>query len=203
MSKNKLGWHFLKTDKRLGYEDGRLVAPGETLSVDCELRLCNAGLHDSVDVLDALQYAPGSMLCRTKLSDEIITSGDKRVAQHRKCLWMIDTTDTLGVFARWCAWSVRQHWDMPEVVKLWLTTGDEQYRGEARSAAYSAAYSAADSAADSVADSAASYAARSATYSAASSAANSVAYSVARQKQSRKLTKLVHAEHGRAGEVRS
>ena len=125
------GYHFVREDLKLGYGDGRIVIVGEKLTVDCEPILCEQGLHASKSILDALQYAPGPMLCRVRLFGQILHSDDKSVATERKVLWMFDATDLLRYFSRWCAAQVVHLWDAPDVVKEFLRTGDEELRAEA------------------------------------------------------------------------
>lgn len=99
MSETILGWHFCAEDRKLGYDDGRLIVEGETLSVDCEPVLCEQGLHASERIIDALRYAPGPVICRVELSGSIVRGDDKAVATHRKTLWMFDATNALRDFA--------------------------------------------------------------------------------------------------------
>jgi len=60
-------WHFVSENKKLGYDDGRIVRKGRTYKVNCEPVLCKSGLHGSVRILDALNYAPGPILCRVEI----------------------------------------------------------------------------------------------------------------------------------------
>jgi hypothetical protein len=68
--------------------------------------------------LDALRFAYGPILCHG-------------TAQ-------IDTTPLLGQFARACALDVLHLWDAPDVVRAYLTTGDETIREDAARAAWDA-----------------------------------------------------------------
>jgi hypothetical protein len=77
-------------------------------------------------------------------------------------------SDTIARWlARWCALSVRRHWDMPEVVEMYLRTGRETIRAAARAAAMGAAMGAAMDAATDAAQDAAWSAAWCAAWSAA------------------------------------
>jgi hypothetical protein len=58
------------------------------------------------------------------------------VVLRAKC---IDSA-VLDEFARWCALSVAHLWDMPDVVRRFLETGDESIRAAARVAARDAAW---------------------------------------------------------------
>ena len=95
-----LAWHFTGHTLR----DGRPIPPvGEWLEHDGPITLCESGLHASVDILDALSYAPGPILHRVEMDGEIIEGGDKLVASRRRILWSVDLTDILREGARLCA----------------------------------------------------------------------------------------------------
>jgi len=134
-----LAWHFVNEDRRLGYGDNRIVKQGRVYKVpqNRPLKLCEYGLHASKRILDALQYAPGPVLCRVELRGKMFHDSDKSVAYERKVLWMMDATDVLRSFSRRCALDVVHLWDPPEIVMQYLKTGDESIRGAARAAARS------------------------------------------------------------------
>ena len=208
------GWHWLHKDRRLGYDDGREVVAGEWMTANAKPSMCNSGMHASARALDALGYAPGPIICRVELSDDVQTDGDKSVASKRRVLWMADATRTLREFAIWCAEEA-----IKAVEKLdGLTDGDrkalaagkrcnevhrafldgtaaEKELRAAESAAWSAARNAAGSAARSAAESAAWGAAWGAAWraawSAAESAAWSAALSAARDAQNAKLESML------------
>jgi hypothetical protein len=137
-------WHFLPDDRRLRYGDNTLVEVGQTLTVDpAHLELCQYGLHASERALDALKYAPGSVICRVRLSGAIIEGDDKLCASERTVLWMADATEALRAFGRWCALEVAHLWDMPPIVRQYLETGEESIRDAARDATSAAASAAA------------------------------------------------------------
>jgi len=169
-------YHFVADKLR----DGRdIPKDGELLKHGGRLDICHSGLHASLKVTDALQYAPGNTLCYVELKHfNDFGHTDKLVAMERTILWRIDTTEILKAFARRVALDVAHLWDAPEVVLEYLKTGNESLRDAARSAAWSAAWSAADAAdaAWSAARSAADAAARSAARYAAMSAANAARY---------------------------
>ena len=195
-----LYWHFLPADKKLRFSPRKLVIVGRTLRMKDEPALCHRGFHAAKRPLDALEYAPGPIICRVTLGGKILHGDDKCVAQERTVVWMADATRTLHEFACWCAKLAlfnakvedARCWNAIEVKLRWL-------KGEATDAeleaAWSAARSAASSAAWSAAESAASSAARSAAESAAelaaSSAAWSAAESAARSAQNRKLVSML------------
>ena len=182
-------WHFANNDLRLGYDDGREIVAGESLRVEGAPVLCETGLHGSIRLLDALQYAPGHMLCRVELSDGIIEGDDKAVSRERKTLWIFNAENALRDFAATVAENALlaeraagrepdpRSWFAVQFVRDLLAGKIKPEDQEAAwSAARSAAWSAARSAARSAAWSAAWSAARSA-WSAVESAAWSAAWS--------------------------
>src|SRR5678815_1913526 len=100
-----LAWHFITKERRLGYNDGRIVRAGQKLTVEPPIVMCERGLHASTKPLDALDYTSNAqtVACRVKLSGEIVTGTDKLVASERECLWWIDAETVLHEFACWCA----------------------------------------------------------------------------------------------------
>jgi hypothetical protein len=100
-----IGWHFLRSDRRLGYGDGRLVVVGETLKLPGGVKpvLCESGFHASRKATGALYYAPGDIVCRVRLSGVIVEGDDKAVASERTVLALADATATLHEFACWSA----------------------------------------------------------------------------------------------------
>jgi hypothetical protein len=83
--------------------DGRPVpADGEVLVHEGPLILCASGLHASKNILDALQYAPGSIICRVEVGGEIIHGYDKLVCSERTILWRASGEQVLRKFARMC-----------------------------------------------------------------------------------------------------
>jgi hypothetical protein len=60
-------------------------------------------LHASVDILDALDYAPGPIICRVELGGRIERGIDKCVAERRRVLWWVDGEKLLWKFAYMCA----------------------------------------------------------------------------------------------------
>ena len=161
-------WYFSAEDRRLRHRDGRLIEAGVTHEVDCDPVLCKRGLHASVRPLDALEYAPGPILWRVELGGEIDKGDDKLCATERTYLWGFDATAMLREFARKCALDVIHLWNAPEVVKTYLTTGDESLWDAARDVARDAARDAAWAAAGA--------AARAAAWAAAGAAAGAAAW---------------------------
>lgn len=96
-----LGWHFIASDHKLKHRDDRIVIPGETLSVEGDLILCERGLHASRRALDALRYTNNNevTVCRVECWGDVQEEDDKLVARNRRALWMYDATKVLHQFA--------------------------------------------------------------------------------------------------------
>ena len=175
-------YYFSSLNKKLRYGDNRQIRVGQTHKVTGDIKLCQKGLHASIKPLDALKYAPGSMLWLVELSGEIIIGDDKCVASERTYICGFNAEELLREFARKQALinidKIKPYTKDYDLIYKYLTTGDKSLKSAAWSAARSAARSA-RSAAWSVADSAA----RSAR-SAADSAADSAAWSAAQSARS-------------------
>lgn len=107
--KKILAWHFLKDDGSLQFEhNGKTIKPqaGQTLTFKGEPMLCQSGLHASRQLIDALKYAPGAILCRVELSGTVVVGDDKLVATKRRILWKLDATNVLHEMACRAAESV-------------------------------------------------------------------------------------------------
>lgn len=170
-------WHFLPDDGCLRYGNHEKVKVKHTLMhpPDFEPVLCKKGFHASKRAIDALQYAPGSLVCLVTLHGKIVHDDDKVVAHGRTVLAMADATNVLHEMACRCAENALKLIKNPdprsvaaiEAKRKWLRgeiTNDEL--SAARSAAESAAWSATRLAAESAAWSAAWLAARLAAESA-------------------------------------
>lgn len=142
------GWYFSDESKRLSYADVREIAIGVTHEVKGDLKMCEHGLHFSQRLLDALRYAPGPVIWEVKPGGNLIVGDDKCCARSRTYLrGGIDISDVLWAFSRRQALSVAHLWDMPDVVRQYLETGDEGLRTVAACAAVHAITDAADRAA--------------------------------------------------------
>lgn len=95
-------WHWCRNDMRTRYTNEPIVV-GEKLTVEGPVELCERGLHASEDILDALKYAPGTIICRVELSGRIVKGRDKLVASERRVEWCVDATDILVQWTRECA----------------------------------------------------------------------------------------------------
>lgn len=145
-------WHFLDGDK---LSDGRKAPKdGEWLTHEGPVRICSAGLHASRDPFDALQHAPGEMLCLVECQDIRQEHEDKFVCVRRRIVARFDAAEMLRHYARLQALEATKYWEPPEVVADYLNTGDERIRDAAwdawdaaRAAARAAAWAAARAAA--------------------------------------------------------
>jgi hypothetical protein len=134
-----LAWHF--TGEKL--RDGRPVPkPGEWLTHEGAINICESGLHASVRLIDALGYAPGANLHRVVMRGDMGKQSDKIVARQRLILWSIDAEYILRRFACECALDVSHLWSMPGVVRQYLETMDDRLQDAAQDAIQDAARSA-------------------------------------------------------------
>jgi len=173
----KAYWFFNDTMR-----DGRPVpADGEWLEHVGKVIPCESGLHASPTPWDALQYAPGHNLALVELDGEIVPHGkDKFAASRRKIIARFNAEELLWQHSRESALSVIHLWDAPQIVRDYLTTGDESLRAAAWDAAWDAARAAARAVARDAAWDAAWDAARAAARAAARDVARDAARDVAR-----------------------
>jgi hypothetical protein len=181
-------WHFLPNDGCLRYGDRIKVVAKHTytLPIDTKIIPCSVGFHASTRAIDALKYAPGSLVSLCTLHGDIVPHGDpieKYAAHGRTHLWIANADAVLREFSRWCALSVIHLWDAPQIVYDYLNTGDEKYRDTAWAAARDAAGDAAWAAAWA--------AARAAAGAAARAAAGAAARAAARDDQNKKLEAML------------
>lgn len=163
----KTYYHFSNTEGTLGNNDGRKIALRETLSVEGEIRACVNGLHGSPTVRQALLYASGPRLWKTKIWGDMDEQNDKAAGRHRKPVRDYGNVLPLIIeFAQACAERAQEH----------------ASKSTSRAATANAAYAAADAAdAADYADYASRVAARAADYAAnaayaAANAADAAAY---------------------------
>ena len=150
-----LGWYFATEERKLQHRDDREIVVGGSHSIKGTPILCVRGLHASKTLLQALNYAPGPVLYRVDITRHIVEGADKFCGQRRKYLrGGYDISPVLRQFARDCAISVAHLWDVPEIVREYLVSGDETLRSAAESAAWASVRSAAESAAWASAESA-------------------------------------------------
>lgn len=130
--KSILGYHFISPSLKLNYGDGRQIVEGETLSVEGPIELCSNGLHASVNVIDALQYAPGHVLCFVGVSGDVQIGKDKICGRNRRVLTIKDVSAELHEFAILCAERALlrereagrepdpRSWSIIEAKRMWL-----------------------------------------------------------------------------------
>ena len=161
-----IAYHFTGDTLR----DGRPIpAIGEKLIHHGEIIWCKSGLYASPKASQALKYARGKWLHRVECGQIEHEDSDKFVCRERTILQTIDAEHLLRRFAADQALSVAHLWDVPDVVREYLTTLDDALRAAARAAA------AVDDAVDDARD-----AARDAAWSAAWDAAWAAAEAAAR-----------------------
>jgi hypothetical protein len=102
--KTVLAWHFVSDNRTLGYDSTELsVESGYVYSVPGgPLSMCSRGMHASRKPLDALCYAPGTVVCRVRCWGDIEEDPDKLVCRHRQVLWLANAERTLHEFSVWC-----------------------------------------------------------------------------------------------------
>ena len=173
-------YHFVGDKLRDGCP---VPTDGEWLVHDGPVRMCESGLHASRHPFDALMYAPGPILCLVDCDEIDAEDVDKLVCRRRRIVARFDATTMLRAFARQCALDVIHLWDAPQVVRDYLTTGDESLRDGTRDAARAAAWEAA----------------REAARDAAWEAARDAAWEAAWDAQRERFARLVADEFARMG----
>jgi hypothetical protein len=165
MGEQWIGWHWLRDDGKLNYPPRRKVEVGQTLRLPRGQApsLCERGFHASKRALDALQYAPGALVCRVTLGGTISEGSDKACASERTVLWMADATNVLHEFACWCAEGALKAakvqdarcWKAIETKRRWITReATDEELAAARDAAWAAAWAARAAASDAARDAA-------------------------------------------------
>jgi len=125
------GWWFSES-KKLPYGDERRVQIGRTHKVKPPINLCRWGLHLSINALDALVYAKGTIVWRVKAGGEIVRDDNKLVCSERTYIaGGTNVTDTLERFAQLCALDVVHLWDAPKVLVQYLRTGNKVLQKDA------------------------------------------------------------------------
>ena len=141
-------WHFAGDTLRDG---SPLPGEGVALPEIENIEPCVRGYHGATRAIDALRYAPGAWVARVKLTGTIVEHGDpvdKICASKRVGLTdYINCEDLLRSFACQCALDVAHLWDMPEIVREYLTTQDPEIRDVARATAWDSAWDSAGDAA--------------------------------------------------------
>ena len=206
--KKLLAWHFTKGFK---LRDGQDLVAGRTYKVEGPLRLCEHGLHASIRAIDALEYAPDTVVSRVECSGDIIHGEDKLVCSQRKVLWCRDVSKELRLWACDCAETAlmiaevtdERCWNAIDVSRGYAVgIATVEQLATARSPAWCAAWSFAQSATSYTTDaawyaawSAAQFDALDAAQSAASHVAWYAAYKKARGDMNKTLEKYLNAKN--------
>ena len=185
-------WHFLPADGRLQFGDRAVVRVGEPLHVVGPLELCRNGMHGSIRAIDALNYAPGPIICRVRHDGDIARGDDKLCSRTRTALWMYDASTVLHEFACCVAETAllmaeiddARFWRAIEAKRAWL-------RGEIGDGGLGGACDAAWGAARGAAGDAARAAAWDAAWDAARAAAWAAAWDAAWDEQNDLLTTMI------------
>jgi len=95
------GWHFCAADLRLGWQDGRKIVVGETLTVEGSPRVCHHGLHALCvgnPLVDALEWAAGPIICRVLLGGKLDYDFDREkfCATERTVLQMLTLEQSIA-----------------------------------------------------------------------------------------------------------
>ena len=135
-----IGWHFLSGSRCLRWGTKEEVKVGRKYTVNGDPVLCVHGFHASKKALDALDYAPGPIVCKVRLSGVIVEGPDKASATEREVLAMADATEVLREFACWYTEKalnpVRGASDELDVVKVaWVVASNYAWAAAARDVA--------------------------------------------------------------------
>ncbi len=220
MTEPILAWHFLQDSRRLQY--GRRIKPitvGETLTVKRKPVLCEWGLHASRRLIDALNYAPGNVICRVLVGGTVVEGSDKIAGTTRTVVAMIDGETILREWAcdcaeralnrerekgrepdprSWEAIAVARRYAKGEATKEELDAAWDAAKDAARDAAWAAAWDAAWAAARDAAKAAA----KAAAWDAAWAAARDAAKAAEIEWQNTELERRVLAAMGITAEAR-
>lgn len=96
-------YHFLKADMKSGIGNEPPWVVGESRSITDPPVLCRLGYHASSTPFEALQYAPGSVLCLVELTGVVLVDSDKAVGQGRRLVAAVNVERELRLFACDCA----------------------------------------------------------------------------------------------------
>ena len=171
-----LAYHFLKSDMCSGEGHEPPWKEGETRTLDGEIVICAHGYHASRTAWDALQFAPGPVLCLVEV-EPVEEHTEKLVSRSRRLIKAVNVERELREFAADCAERVLHFYEEAypgdQRPRAAIATARAYARGEATDGELNAAARAAADAADAAAYAAA-YAAR-----AAADAADAAAYAAA------------------------
>ena len=189
-SRPVIRYHFLKADMTAGHGKEPPWEKGEKRTATGDLELCANGYHYGLTLLGALEYAPGPVFCRVRISGDRIEEGDKGCARTRELVAWKNAEKELRLFAADCAERalLRERKDGSEPdPRSWaaVAVARRYSNGEATQKELARSSLAASNAASSAASNAASYASSAASN--AASAASYAASAVERKWQERRL----------------
>ena len=93
-------WHFTDGMK---LRDGTPLEVGRLYTASPPLSMCTHGLHASIRAIDALQYAPGSVVSLVECGGDIEQGDDKLVCSERRVIACDDVARELRLWAADCA----------------------------------------------------------------------------------------------------
>ena len=93
-------WHFTDGMK---LRDGTPLEAGRLYTVTPPLVMCEKGLHASVRAIDALHYAPGSVVSLVECGGVVEQGDDKLVCSERRVVACADVARELRLWAADCA----------------------------------------------------------------------------------------------------
>jgi len=100
--KPKRGYHFICANHTTG-KHNLAVSVGDVRHAEGKIVLCENGLHWCKTAFDALEYAPGPVLCEVEAWGETVSDATKSVSSYRRCLSIRDVSAELEEFACLCA----------------------------------------------------------------------------------------------------
>ena len=166
-----LAYHFLKSDMCSSEGHEPPWKEGETRTLDGEIVICAHGYHASRTAWDALQFAPGPVLCLVEV-EPVEERADKLASRSRRLIKAVNVERELREFAADCALRVLHFYEKAypgdQRPRAAIATARAYARGEATDGELGAARDAAYAA---YAAYAAAYAAYDAAYAAARAAA--------------------------------
>ena len=150
-----LAYHFLKSDMCSGEGHEPPWKEGETRTLGGEIVICAHGYHASRTAWDALQFAPGPVLCLVEV-EPVQERADKLASRSRRLIKAVNVERELREFAADCAERVLHFYEKAypgdQRPRAAIATARAYARGEATDGELNAAARAAVRAAVDVAD---------------------------------------------------
>jgi hypothetical protein len=157
MKNPQIAYHWIKEDMTAGSGSEGPWAVGEERTCKGTIELCHSGYHSSPTLLQALNYAPGTMACIVEISQPLHHDKDKQVSRRRKLVAAVNVRMELLTWAADCAERAlvrereagrepdRRSWAAIEVLRRYVAGNatEEDVRNAVATAANTAAYAAA------------------------------------------------------------